>query len=97
MTITIDLSPEEEQRLQLMAAQQGTDAQEIVLQAVKRLLPRPKPTLEDIAAADDELFSHIVYAPYAVGADNESIDEDLIAAYENKVIPSVERRRANAD
>ena len=57
MTITLELSPEEEQRLQQLAAQEGKDVQEIALQAVKLLLPRPKPTPEEIAAAKAELFS----------------------------------------
>jgi len=81
MTITIDLSPEEEQRLQFMAEQQGTDAQGIVLQAVKRLLPPPKPTPEEIAAANKELFSHTSSLGYATGLDNEQIDADLAREY----------------
>lgn len=39
MTITLDLSSEEQQRLQDLATQQGLEAQEVVLQAVRRLLP----------------------------------------------------------
>ena len=97
MTITLELSLEEEQRLQQMAAQQGKKAEDIALEAVKRLLPSVQHTYtrEEIEAVDNELFSHVVSAPEAVGADNESIDADLIAAYEGKPIPSVERRRTH--
>ncbi len=48
MTITIDLSPEEQQRLQELARQQGLEAEEVVLRAVKRLLP-PQSVADRIA------------------------------------------------
>ena len=49
MTLTLNLSQEEEQRLRALAAQQGTDAQEIVLDAMRKLLPSQ--TVADRVAA----------------------------------------------
>ncbi len=91
---TIEVSDQTFQLLQQMAqvTQQTPD------DLISSLLPRPRReyTQEEIEAADYELFSHVVHAPYAVGADNESIDADLIAAYDNKPIPSVECRHNHA-
>jgi hypothetical protein len=49
MTLTLNLSQEEEQRLRALAVQQGTDAQEVVLQAVRKMLP-PQTVSDRIAA-----------------------------------------------
>ena len=49
MTITLELSPEEQQRLQELATQQGKKAEEVVLQAVKRVLP-PQSVADRVAA-----------------------------------------------
>ena len=49
MTLTLNLSQEEEQRLRDLAVQQGTDAQEVVLQAVRKLLP-PQTAADRVAA-----------------------------------------------
>lgn len=81
MTITLELTLEEEQRLQQYAAQQGKDAREVALQAIKRLTPRPQPTAQEIAAAKVELFSHTSSLGYATGLDNEQIDADLAREY----------------
>lgn len=39
MTLTLELTPQEEARLHKAAAQEGLDAEEFVLQAIKNLLP----------------------------------------------------------
>lgn len=51
MTLTIDLTPEEETRLREIARSQGLDAEELVAQAIKRLIPARTPmTGAEIAA-----------------------------------------------
>ena len=81
MTLILELTLEEEQRLQQFAAQQGKDAREVALQAVRQLTPRRQPTPEEIAAANAELFSHTSSLGYATGLDNEQIDADLGREY----------------
>jgi plasmid stability protein len=49
MTLTLDLTPEEEERLRVLAARQGVAAEEYVLRAVKPLLS-PEDRKEKVAA-----------------------------------------------
>ncbi len=43
--------------------------------------PRREYTQEELQEADRHILACTVHAPYAVGADNESIDADLLRAY----------------
>lgn len=60
MPLTLELSPEEEQCLRQLAKKQGRKAEDVALEAVKRLLPplQREYTREEIEAANNELFSY---------------------------------------
>ena len=66
-------------RLMELAQERETTAAEVI--AAMLPTPRREPTPEEIAAANAELFSHIVSLGYATGTDNEQIDADLVREY----------------
>lgn len=57
MTLTIDLTPEEESRLQVEAAKQGLALQEVAKQLVLKGLPPPQKTPQEQAAQVRALFA----------------------------------------
>ena len=59
MTITIELSPEEEARLQARARRQGQDAAAAVREIVRAGLP-PAPEVDDTAEAYAELIQRLL-------------------------------------
>ena len=56
MSLTIELSPQEEQRLREEAARQGLPPEELVLQAVKQLIPSDSNDIEARLARLDRIL-----------------------------------------
>lgn len=92
----IEVSEQTYQRLQQIAQATRQPIAEVIAFLLVSLPQEYTP--EEVQAADDELFLHVVHAPYAVGSDNESIDADLITAYtdDHNPISPVEGKRIHS-
>ena len=84
MTITIDIAPEKEKKLEERAKSNGqADVAEYIQKLIDRDLMRlPSSLSEAERAADDRrLEAHIVSLGSPTGIDNESIESDLAREY----------------
>ncbi len=84
-TITIEVPDEVYQACEEMARQQGRPVEALVLEFVleHRFKPQPQPVEDERKAAWERLMRHMgaQNLGYPTGADNESIDADLVREY----------------
>lgn len=86
-TLTFEIPDEIYELLQTVAAQMGRSTEEVALEWVVRLAPKPRPklTAEEMEAAEQRFRRH--FGAFQSGnprsADNEQIDADLAREYGN--------------
>ena len=75
--LSLEVPDEQAQPMVEAAQRSGQTLEEWALHQLRRIAP----TSQEREAALADLAKHIVTAPHAVGADNESIDRDLALEY----------------